>query len=58
VADWGTSVDYFVQVNPELELRARTAAPLPLTVGGVCGVDVPADAVQVWTVGPGRARAT
>jgi molybdate transport system permease protein len=58
VADWGTSVDYFVHVNPELELRARTAVPLPLTVGGVCGVDVPADAVQVWTVDAGRAWAT
>jgi molybdate transport system permease protein len=53
VAELGTSVDYFVRVNPELELRARTAGPLPLAVGGVCGVEVPADAVQVWTVDAG-----
>jgi molybdate transport system permease protein len=53
MADLGTSVEYFVRVNAELELRARTAAPLPLTVGGVCGVEVPPDAVVVWTVDGG-----
>jgi hypothetical protein len=53
MADWGASVDYFVRINPELELRARTEVPLPLTVGGECGVEVPADAVLVWTVDAG-----
>jgi molybdate transport system permease protein len=53
MADWGTSVEYFVRVNPELELRERTEVPLPLTVGGVCGVEVPADSVLVWTVDAG-----
>jgi ABC-type sulfate/molybdate transport systems ATPase subunit/ABC-type sulfate transport system permease component len=58
MADLGTSVEYFVRVNPELELRARTAAPLPLTVGGLCGVEVPPDAVMVWSVDGESVEAT
>jgi len=50
IADVGTAVEFYVRVNSELELRARTAAPLPMSVGGICTVEVSACAVQVWTV--------
>jgi len=50
IADVGTAVEFYVRVNSELELRARTAGPLPMSVGGICTVEVSAGAVQVWTV--------
>jgi molybdate transport system permease protein len=58
MADLGTTVEYFVRVNPELELRARTVSPLPLNVGGGCGVEVPPDAVTVWSVDDESVEAT
>ena len=50
IADLGTAAEYFVRINSDLELKSRSAAPLSLQVGDVCGVEMAPGTVHVWTV--------
>ena len=50
IADLGIAVEYFVRVNPDLELKSRAAAPLALQIGDVCRIELAPSAVHVWAV--------
>ena len=50
IAYVGAASDFFVSVNPHLELQARSTDPVELSVGDSCVVSIRADAVALWPV--------
>ncbi|MEO9180141.1 MAG: ATP-binding cassette domain-containing protein [Acidimicrobiales bacterium] len=54
VADVGTTVDVFIDLSAELELKARVWEPTGLHVGERYLLDLPADAVSFWNEATSR----
>jgi molybdate transport system permease protein len=49
VADVGTALDLFVEIAPGVEIQARTPDPVELVAGARCRVELPFDAISLWS---------
>jgi molybdate transport system permease protein len=48
VADVGTSVDLYISITPQLEIRARKQDPGDFRIGDACRVGLAREAIAVW----------
>jgi ABC-type sulfate/molybdate transport systems ATPase subunit/ABC-type sulfate transport system permease component len=48
IADVGTSVDLFISITPQLEIRARQEDPVDFRIGDSCRVGLAPQAIAVW----------
>jgi hypothetical protein len=49
-ADVGTAVEFLCLGQLRARAEGPNGGPLPVSVGGICTVEVSAGAMQVWTV--------
>jgi molybdate transport system permease protein len=54
VADVGAAVDLFIATTAGLEIHARTTERGGFEIGGLCRLELPSDAINVWPYEPSQ----